>query len=440
MSSVTKSKRRRSHRRYRLVHKPKGALQPRVQRVGPEHFGIAAVDCGKDKSRWMLCDFYGKVLREPADLMHARGSFELAIFQLREAMAKHDLKDVIVAIEQTGNYHQPVKRGFAQAGFETRIVHPLATQQLRIPADPGDKTDDNDLAAIFRATTVGFGLLEPPPDPLYAQLRLWTRYRRDLVEKRSAVCCQIREHWEATLPGLAALFGSLWSSPAALAIAQRFASPGAIEKAGREGLVQVLREAAQRFQGSSLDRILAWARTAPIADPQAGIHFQIALGLDEDRFKKTREIQALEQQIADTLRKCNHHFKGLAALWDKQGKDPKRSDVRIASRFSRIAYHIVGSGQIQQHPCLAPREYVLDKLLEFHRVHETSPPAVTNNLNAAAKQLHPNQYPAEAAPLKSHLAKMQAARRHGPRPLGEILILLLAKLGVGEVQSETRGD
>src|SRR3990172_4750152 len=235
MSSVTKSKRRRSHRRYRLVHKPKGALQPRVQRVGPEHFGIAAVECGKDKSRWMLCDFYGKVLREPADLMHARGSFELAIFQLREAMAKHDLKDVIVAIEQTGNYHQPVKRGFAQAGFETRIVHPLAT-----------------------------------------------------------------------LPGLAALFGSLWSSPAALAIAQRFASPGGIEKAGQEGLVQVLREAAQRFQGSSLDRILAWARTAPIADPQAGIHFQIALGLDEDRFKKTREIQALEQQIADTLRKCNH--------------------------------------------------------------------------------------------------------------------------------------
>ena len=58
MSPVATSKRPRSGHRYLMVHKPKGTLQPRVQRVGPEHFGIAAVDCGKDKSRWMFCDFW----------------------------------------------------------------------------------------------------------------------------------------------------------------------------------------------------------------------------------------------------------------------------------------------------------------------------------------------------------------------------------------------
>jgi len=48
----------------------------------------------------------------------------------------------------SGRYHQPVKRAFADAGFEVRTVHPFATKQFRLPADPGNKTDDT---VIFRS-------------------------------------------------------------------------------------------------------------------------------------------------------------------------------------------------------------------------------------------------------------------------------------------------
>jgi len=44
---------------------------------------------------------------------------------------------------------------FRQAGFDTRLVHPFTTKQYRQPADPQNKTDDTDLAAIFRAATHG---------------------------------------------------------------------------------------------------------------------------------------------------------------------------------------------------------------------------------------------------------------------------------------------
>jgi hypothetical protein len=40
-----------------VLGKPGGVIQPRVEAVGPRHFGIAAVDCGKARSKWMLCDF-----------------------------------------------------------------------------------------------------------------------------------------------------------------------------------------------------------------------------------------------------------------------------------------------------------------------------------------------------------------------------------------------
>jgi hypothetical protein len=48
-----------------VLGKPNGVIQPRVQAVGPERFGIVAVDCAKARSKWMLCDFYGNVLIPP---------------------------------------------------------------------------------------------------------------------------------------------------------------------------------------------------------------------------------------------------------------------------------------------------------------------------------------------------------------------------------------
>jgi transposase len=108
MRTATRRK-RRSFRRPRPIRKARGVLQPRVQRVGPEHFGIVSIDCAKARSKWMLTDFYGTVLVGPTELVHSRGHFAIAIAQIREAMARHRLKDLVVAIEQTGQYHQPVK-------------------------------------------------------------------------------------------------------------------------------------------------------------------------------------------------------------------------------------------------------------------------------------------------------------------------------------------
>jgi transposase len=81
-----------------------------------------------------------------------------------------------VTIERTGRYHQPIQRAFTKAGFEVRIIHPLTTKQHRQPANPGNKTDDTDLAAIYRGGVNGFGLLEPPPDPVSVRLQLLVRH------------------------------------------------------------------------------------------------------------------------------------------------------------------------------------------------------------------------------------------------------------------------
>src|SRR5262249_23223377 len=106
---MTITSRRPARRRPASVAKPSGSIHPRVQQVGPEHFGIVAVDCAKARSKWMLTDFYGNILIGPTVVEHTRPGLDDLMARLRRAMTESDLRDLIVAIERTGNYHAPVR-------------------------------------------------------------------------------------------------------------------------------------------------------------------------------------------------------------------------------------------------------------------------------------------------------------------------------------------
>src|SRR6266540_5553414 len=216
LMATSRTRRRPGPRRtVATVGKPRGVLHPRVQQVGPDHFGIVCFDCAKARSKFLLADFYGRVLIPPTTVAHNRPDLDDAVAQVRQAFASHQLHDGLVAIERTGRYHRLVQRTFAAAGFETRILHPFVTKQYRQPVDPGTKTDDTDLSALHRATVTGCALLEGARDEAWTTLQLVIRHRRDLVRKGAALNCQIRDHLEAALPGFAACFDRLWDRPVA---------------------------------------------------------------------------------------------------------------------------------------------------------------------------------------------------------------------------------
>src|SRR5262249_28154658 len=162
-----------------------------------------------------------------------------------------------------GHYHLPVKRAAVAAGLEARIVHPLASKQFRLPADPGNKTDDTDLAAICRAAVNGFGLIEPALDETHAQLRLLARHRRDLVPKNAPLRNQIHVELDALSPGLTAAVGDIFLHEPALVIARRLGSAAEVSALGLRGLAALLDAEPVRYQRRTLTKILAWAERAP---------------------------------------------------------------------------------------------------------------------------------------------------------------------------------
>ena len=139
------------------------------------HFGIVAVDCTKRRSRWMLCDFYGKVIIEPTTVEHTTGGLREMTSRITDACIAESLQDNIVAVEMTGIYHRPVQRACRKAGFDTRIVHPLCPI-----------TTDNRCTSTARPTTMTWRRTFTPRSKVMAcrhfpPARLINLYRRSRV-------------------------------------------------------------------------------------------------------------------------------------------------------------------------------------------------------------------------------------------------------------------
>jgi len=69
------TRRRARSRSTGQLGKPYGVFSERVQSVGPEHFGIIAVDPAKARCKWLMADFYGRVLVQPTTVEQNRDAF-----------------------------------------------------------------------------------------------------------------------------------------------------------------------------------------------------------------------------------------------------------------------------------------------------------------------------------------------------------------------------
>jgi hypothetical protein len=101
----------------------------------------------------------------------------------------------------------------------------------------------------------------------------------------------------------------------------------------------------------------------------------------------------------------------------------------------RMVYQLVGGRQVWRGKGV-DREYVLRKLQEFHRVHRTPLDRALRDLHEAFAWLPKSTYAAEAKPL----AELVRKPRRGPQRIGDLIVPLLLRLGVGvetDVESNT---
>lgn len=295
------ARKRRGRRRGTVQRRPRSkALEEQVRRVGPERFGILAVDSAKRRFAVLLTDFYGRGLMDMLVVENTGPALAALVAEVNAQRATHGLKDLLVAIEQTGRYHVPIRQVLGQH-WDVQMVHPLATKHLRQPADPGNKTDATDLQAIVRAVIVGYGTRERELPARWADWRLVSREREALVGKRAWVRVRLAMRLEALMPGYGALFACLWKSPVPLLLAQQFGSAQALLSAGEPGIVEAVRQTGSYLQRRTVARVLAWAAEAAPPDPGAVVRHRL-LGdqIELLRFLEA-QIEVYERDLADGL-------------------------------------------------------------------------------------------------------------------------------------------
>jgi hypothetical protein len=101
---------------------------------------------------------------------------------------------------------------------------------------------------------------------------------------------------------------------------------------------------------------------------------------------------------------------------------------------------VVAGRKAFPHPAAQERHYILQKLNAFHGAHDSDCRTLLRDLQAAVEQWPRDQYQREAQPLQEELRKLQAHQRRGPQALADILPIVLARLGIGAVESRESGE
>ena len=139
-----------------------------------------------------------------------------------------------------------------------------------------------------------------------------------------------------------------------------------------------------------------------------------------------RKLRGAAMLVAENLIKCHPYYRGLSALWMQQKVDPRDRHCRIANRAMRMVYQLVGGRQLWRGKGV-DREYLLAKLHEFHRLHASPLDQAIRDLHEAFAWLPKSAYAEEAKPL----AELARKKRRGPQRIGDLMIPLLIRLGVG---------
>ena len=120
------------------VQKASGVIGHRVKHVDGEKFAIVSVDPAKNRSEWMMADYFGNLLIEPQTLEHQAAFFKLAVVQIREAQQQHlrAKRDLRTNTGQVDLERFPMLGQVAPGDYSASSLLPVCSKRSKDPCGP----------------------------------------------------------------------------------------------------------------------------------------------------------------------------------------------------------------------------------------------------------------------------------------------------------------
>jgi Transposase IS116/IS110/IS902 family len=152
-----------------------------------------------------------------------------------------------------------------------------------------------------------------------------------------------------------------------------------------------------------------------------------------------RRLRCVLMGIADNLACHCNYYRGQAELDIARGMDKRSIRVKIAKRFGRLALACIARDEPMRHPCFQEPDSILDKLRRFHQEQGTPTDDLLTDLEAAVGQLPYNTCNQEAE-IVADVLEQHTRRRRGPKPIGDVLPAVLARLNIRLAQANKNRD
>lgn len=150
-----------------------------------------------------------------------------------------------------------------------------------------------------------------------------------------------------------------------------------------------------------------------------------------------RRIRCALMRIADNLAFHCAYYRGHTDLDRARGIATRASRVKVASKFTRLAFVCVAGDEPMKHPAFQKPDSILEKLREFHHVHKTPMEQLLADLQTTVEQL-PYKTRNHEAEVVAEVLRRNSKRKRGGIRIGALLPAVLARLGINKTETETK--
>jgi transposase len=224
--------------------------------------------------------------------------------RIKQGMRQFNLTEVVVGLESTGSYAEPLLHFLRKRGVQLVQVAPAHTKKAKELFDNSpNKTDDKDPKVIADVIELGRALTVVIPDGVAADLRRLTHSRERSQERQTRLYNQLRDLVFLIFPEFESVMSD-FSTKSARYLIENYGTPTRLLTLTLEELTAILRRVSKGRLGSERAQALyELAQTSVgISEGQLSIFMEIQHELhlieDCDRF-----IAAVEEQMLLSLEK-----------------------------------------------------------------------------------------------------------------------------------------
>lgn len=269
---------------------------------------IVGIDLAKRDNYAVLMLPDGVVLGKPFRFGNTAGAFEKLWNRISKVRDEHQLTGILLSMEATGCYWEPLARFFRDYPAEAVFVQAKIVKKSREMMDLSrTKNDPKDAYIIAQITSEGKFLKVRMNDGVWAELRSLGLMRGDLKKAWATWGNRIRSIIEKYWPEREkALKDCL--KPTSRAVLQSCPFPEDVLRLGIEGLTKVVREGSNKTRGRKMAEALydEAVNSVGVKEGQAAAKFELSHAL-EIFCLLSEKIKQVEEKLVDCLRRTSYY-------------------------------------------------------------------------------------------------------------------------------------